>query len=183
MPDDTLISKVKKLTSEELDAELASHEHNDIGRHIILQEKTRRAVIEAARPNWMVRASLIVALMAAIFAGISALPEIRSWFPPDYGPRPTDACKQALQNYFGPNFALELTEPKEATVDDPDHPDQKINGWLFEASGNFKPPSQSNFPMAVRVLARGDSVILIGPLSGPFERWGAAGAKQDTSSQ
>ena len=193
MTDNTLISRVRKLTPEQLDAELASHEHNDIGRQIILQEKTRRAIADAAHPNWMVRASLVVALVAAVFAGISALPEIRSWYrsdsakpqsvttvAPDYGPRPTDACKQALQNYFGPNFALECTEPKQASVDDPDRPGEKLNGWLFEASGNFKPPSTSNFPMAVRVLARGDSIILEGPLSGPFERWGTREAKQDT---
>jgi hypothetical protein len=186
MPDNPLISRVTKLTPEQLDVELASPEHNDIGRHILLQEKTRRAIVEAARPNWMVRASLVVALIAAVFAGISSLPEIRSWFlggsatppataivAPDYGPPPTDACRQALQIYFGPNFALDLTEPKKAIVDDPDQPDQKVYGWLFEASGNFKPPSKSNFPMAVRILARGDSIILEGPLYGPFERWGA----------
>ena len=183
MSDNTLISRVKKLTLEQLDAELASHEHNEIGRQVILQEKARRAIIEAARPNWIMRASLVLALIAAVFAGISALPEIRSWFQggpaavaavaPDYGPRPTDNCKQALQNYFGPNFALEYTEPKKAIEDDPAQPDRKIYGWLFEASGNFKPPSKSNFPMAVQVFARGDSIILEGPLSGPLEHWGA----------
>ena len=190
MSDNTLISRVRKLTPEQLDAELASHDHNDIGRHVILQEKTCRAIAEAARPNWIARASLVLALIAAVFAGISALPEIRSWLrgspaavaavAPDYGPRPTDACKQALQNYFGPNFAIEYTEPRKAIEDDPDQPDQKIYGWLFVASGNFKPPSQSNFPMAVQVLARGDSIILEGPLSGPFEHWGPKGSKQDT---
>jgi hypothetical protein len=105
MLDNPLISRVRKLTQEQLDVELASPEHNDIGRHVGLQEKTRRAIAEAARPNWMVRASLVVALITAVFACIAALPEIRSWFrggsttppiaatvAPDYGPPPTDAC-------------------------------------------------------------------------------------------
>ena len=63
MSDNTLISRVKKLTLEQLDAELASHEHNEIGRQVILQEKARRAIIEAARPNWIMRASLVLALV------------------------------------------------------------------------------------------------------------------------
>lgn len=193
MLDNPLISRVRKLTQEQLDVELASPEHNDIGRHIVLQEKTRRAIAEAARPNWMVRASLVVALITAVFACIAALPEIRSWFrggstpppiaatvAPDYGPPPTDACKQAVQHYFGPNFALEFTEPKQASVDDPDRPGQKINGWLFEASGNFKPPRKSNFPMAARFLARSDTIILYGSPYGPFERWRTGTIKQDS---
>lgn len=188
--DKPLISEVANLTPEQLDVELASPKHNDIGRHIVLQEKTRRAIADAARPNWMMRASLILALVAAIFAGISALPEIHRWFhggfattpsaatvAPDYGPLPTDVCKQALQNYFGPNFELKLTEPKKVIVDDPDHPDQKIYGWRFEASGNFRPPSKSNFPMAMQIIARGDSIILEGPIGGPFQRWGAGADK------
>jgi hypothetical protein len=184
MTDNTLISRVRKLTPEQLDAELSSHDNNEMGRHIILQEKTRRAIAEAARPNWMVRASLVIALIAAVFAGISALPEIRSWHradsppsptavvEPDYGPPPSDACREAAQRFFGPDFALELTEPKQASVDDPDHPGVKIHGWVFEASGNFKPPSKSNFPMAVRFLTHSDSFLLYGSPYGPWERWG-----------
>lgn len=187
MTDNTLISRVRKLRPEQLDAELSSHDSNEMGRHIILQEKTRRAIAEAARPNWMVRASLVIALIAAVFAGISSLPEIRSWVrdgsppppptatvAPDYGPPPSDACREAVQRFFGPNFALAFTEPKQASVDDPDHPGVKIHAWIFEASGNFKPPSKSNFPMAARFLVRSDSVFLFGSPYGPWERWGGA---------
>ena len=91
MSDNPLISRVRKLTTEQLDVELASTEHNEIGRHIVLQEKTRRAIIEAARPNWMVRASFVVALIAAVFAGISSLSEIRSWFRGGWDTPPTAA--------------------------------------------------------------------------------------------
>ena len=213
MSDNTLVSRVRKLTPEQLDAELASHEHNDIGRHIILQEKTRRAVIEAARPHWIVRASFAVALIAAVFAGISALPEIRSWLrgssasvhpapaalptptaqpvatlstsalAPDYGARPTDACKQTIQDHyhriFGPHLAFQFEEPTQASVDDPERLGQKIHGWLFEARWNFKPPAKSNFPMAGRYLARSDTVILTAPIAGPFERWDAKVARDE----
>jgi hypothetical protein len=198
MPDNTLISRVRKLTPEQLDAELASHEHNDISRHIILQEKTRRAVLDAARPSWIARAAFATALIAAVFAGISALPEIRSWLrgglgaslsapakvTPDYGPPPTDACKLTVQHYFesifGRNFALEFTEPKQASVDDPDRPEQKIHGWLFEVRGNYRPPSKGNCPIAARILARSDSIILHGSPYGPLERWGTGAVQQDT---
>ena len=91
MSDNTLISRVRKLTPKQLDDELASPEHNDIGRHIILQEKTRRAVLDAARPSWIVWASLVVALIAAVFAGISSLSEIRSWFRGGWDTPPTAA--------------------------------------------------------------------------------------------
>src|SRR5258708_40080599 len=53
MPD-TLISRVEKLTDQQLDAELASQEHNDIGRHIILAEKSRRTVLRASKPRWII---------------------------------------------------------------------------------------------------------------------------------
>ena len=67
MPD-TLISRIEKLTDQQLDAELASHEHNDIGRHIILAEKSRRNVLRASKPRWIDWAILIVGLLAATFA-------------------------------------------------------------------------------------------------------------------
>ena len=67
MPD-TLISKMEKLTDQQLDAELASHEHNDVGRHIILAEKSRRNVLRASRPRWIDWAILIVGLLATTFA-------------------------------------------------------------------------------------------------------------------
>lgn len=201
MSDNTLIARVRKLSSEQLDAELASQEHNDIGRHIILQEKTRRAIIEAARPHWIVRTGFVVAVIAAVFAGISAMPEIRSWFrggsanvhptspalahsvatpaasalAPDYGPRPTDACKQTIQDHyhrvFGPHLAFQFEEPAQASIDDPDKLGQKIHGWLFEVRWNFKPPAKSSFPMAGQYLARSDTIILTAPIAGRFEKW------------
>ncbi len=201
MFDETLILRVSKLTSEQLDSELASHEHNDMGRHIILQEKMRRSVVEAARPHWTVRCAFFVALIAAIFAGISALPEIRSWLRetsieqsahttarggtpqsitasvPDFGSRPTDACKQAIQDHFqrafGAPLAFQFGEATQASVENSDKPGQKVHGWLFEARWNFKPPSKSNFPMAAQFLARSDSVILTSPIGGSFESWEA----------
>lgn len=208
MPDNTLISRIKKLTPEQLDAELASHEHNDIGRHIILQEMTRRSVAEAARPNWVARVGLFIAVVAAILAGISALPEIRSWLreassdqpspapanrtalfvsTPDYGLRPTEACRQAIQAHyhrvFGPNLAFQFDEATEAAIDDPEKPGLKISGWLFEARWNFKAPAKSNFPMAARFLARADSVILTASIGGPFEMWEAVVARNEGKKQ
>lgn len=208
MSDNTLISRIRKLTPEQLDAELASHEHNDIGRHIILQEMTRRAVAEAARPNWIAWAGLFIAVVAAILAGISALPEIRSWFreatsdqpslapaaqatppvsTPDYGLRPTEACRQAIQAHyhrvFGPNLAFQFDEATEAAIDDPEKPGLKVSGWLFEARWNFKAPAKSNFPMAAQFLARADSVILTASVGGPFERWETKVAKDEGQKQ
>lgn len=79
MSDKTLISRLPHLSDEQLEAELASHEHNDIGRHVILQEKTSRAIVKAARPNWIIVTTLILTALAAIFAGISAVPIVQSW--------------------------------------------------------------------------------------------------------
>src|SRR5205085_1464063 len=67
MPD-TLISRVEKLTDQQLDTELAPHENNDVGRHSILAEKSRRNVLRASKPRWIDWAILIVGLLAATFA-------------------------------------------------------------------------------------------------------------------
>jgi len=100
---------------------------------------------------------------------------------PEYGARPTDACRQAIQAHyrgmFGPNLAFQFEEPTQASIDDPERPGQKIHGWLFEARWNFAPPARSTFPMAGRFLARSNTIVLTAPIAGPFERWDARVAR------
>src|SRR5438874_773759 len=109
MPE-TLISRIEKLTDQQLDAELASQEHNDIGRHIILAEKSRRSVLRASKPRWIDWAILVVGLFAATFAFLQwrggRHPADSTITPSgaasqvatsDYGPPPTDTCRQAIR--------------------------------------------------------------------------------------
>lgn len=185
---DTLIDRVEKLTDEQLDAEIASHEHNEIGRHIILAEKSRRTVLRASRPRWIDWAILIVSLFAATFAffqwrdskrladsAVVAMVPPSQAARPDYGLPPTEACRQAIRDHFHREISSKLVftfkDAAQASVDDPDRPGQKIHGWLFEATWNFGPDSQSNFPMAARFFARADTVVLYAPIGAEFQRW------------
>jgi hypothetical protein len=184
MPD-TLISRVEKLTDEQLDAELASHEHNDIGRHIILAEKSRRTVLRSSKPRWIDWAILVVSVFAAVFAFLqwrdSRRPAdstvVASVTPaaPDYGLPPTEACRQAIRDHYhrqiSPKLVFTFKDAAQTSVDDPDRPGQKIHGWLFEATWNFGPDSQSNFPMAARFVTRSDTIVLYAPIGAAFQRW------------
>ena len=95
---------------------------------------------------------------------------------PNYWPPPTEACKETIRNYFRQQIAInlvfEFSQPTQTEIDDPDKPGHKIYGWLFEATWNFGPGSQSNFPMANQFLAQSDTVILHAPIGGQFKRWG-----------
>jgi hypothetical protein len=106
---------------------------------------------------------------------------------PDHGPRPSEACKQAIQNHyhrlFGPDLEFRFDEPTQAAIQDPEQPGQKILGWLFEARWNFKPPAKSNFPMAGRFLVRGDTVLITAPIAGQFERWDTKVARDEGKKQ
>ena len=187
MPD-TLISRVEKLTDEQLDAELASHEHNDIGRHIILAEKSRRTVLRASKPRRIDWAILIVGLFAATFAFLQWRDSKRPAYSvvaaavtpsqtaaPDYGPPPTESCRQAIRDHFhkeiSPKLVFTFKDAVQASVDDPDRPGEKVHGWLFEATWNFGPAGQSNFPMAARFITRSDTVVLYAPIGAAFQRW------------
>lgn len=70
-----------------------------------------------------------------------------------------------------PKLVFTFKDAAQTSVDAPDRPGQKIHGWLFEATWNFGPDSQSNFPMAARFLARADTVVLYAPIGAAFQRW------------
>jgi TPR repeat protein len=105
----------------------------------------------------------------------------REWAPkkqaaqPDYGPPPTEACRQKIRDHFmkkvSPNLVFKFKDAVKTSIDDPEKPGHKIHGWQFEATWNFNSTSKSNFPMAGRFLTRSDSVILHAPIFGPFEKW------------
>ncbi|MCK4904830.1 hypothetical protein KAS42_01105 [bacterium] len=57
------IERIKKMTDDELDEELLSQEINDIGRHIVLQEKTKR---QFKKPHWTVIPTFIIVLLTLI---------------------------------------------------------------------------------------------------------------------
>lgn len=60
---DNFIERIKKMTDDDLDKELLSKEINDIGRHIILQEKTRR---QLKKPHWTVIPTFIIVFITLI---------------------------------------------------------------------------------------------------------------------
>jgi hypothetical protein len=62
MPED-FMKRIKKMSSIELDRELLSKEINDIGRHIILQEKTER---QLRKPHWTVIPTFIIVLFTLV---------------------------------------------------------------------------------------------------------------------
>lgn len=61
--ENNFIERIKKMTDGELDEELLSDRINDIGRHIILQEKTRR---QSKKPHWTIIPAFIIILVTLI---------------------------------------------------------------------------------------------------------------------
>ena len=78
---ENFVEKIKKMTNDELDKELLSHDINDIGRHIILEEKTRR---QLKRPHWTVVPTFILVLLTLIITILLNYEKIvsvfNSWF-------------------------------------------------------------------------------------------------------
>jgi hypothetical protein len=96
--------------------------------------------------------------------------------PLPFGAPPTDVCRQCIRDqirreYFAPNLVFTFNDAAQSSLDDPEHPGQKVDGWLFEVEWDHPPSVGVHVPSASRFLARGDTVVLWAPLRGPFQRW------------
>lgn len=60
---DSFVERIKKMNDNDLNKELLSHDINDIGRHIILQEKTQR---QLKRPHWTVIPTFFIVLITLL---------------------------------------------------------------------------------------------------------------------
>ncbi len=70
-------ARLRLMTDEELELELTSGQHDEPTRSAILFERIRRLTRPASpRPNWVQWATLLVALLAMVLAGIAAYPVI-----------------------------------------------------------------------------------------------------------
>ena len=59
----SFVERIKKMNDNDLNKELLSHDINDIGRHIILQEKTQR---QLKRPHWTVIPTFFIVLITLL---------------------------------------------------------------------------------------------------------------------
>jgi len=122
------------------------------------------------------KATTVISLSMGVVTALFIWHAVHSmWDSTNHGPPPTDACRQAIRDHFhqaiSPSLVFTFKEASRASLDDPDKPGNKVDGWLFEATWDFPPTSGSHLPMASRFLARGDTVVLYAPLGADFRRW------------
>jgi hypothetical protein len=62
------------MSDDDIEKELTSRDHDEVARSALLCEAVRRLARAKSRPNWLQWMTLGVALVAAIFSAIAAMP-------------------------------------------------------------------------------------------------------------
>ena len=81
MTEQSFVTKIRAMSNEQLDSELMSHQINDTGRLIILNEISLRNSRDIVKNvPWYVALSVVISVIALAISVISNWQSLTSWF-------------------------------------------------------------------------------------------------------